>query len=343
MSQEAVLKLARALGGFALSSLAVRRRLRVLAYHGLWITPGFQFGDRLFMEPQQFERRMTWLKKSKYKVLSLAEAVDLLRTGSLPSDCVVITIDDGWKSTYTHMLPILESLQLPATVYVTTWYVENQAPTINVALRYVLQRTTRTEFTWPEFGGPASSFQLGNRQSRDQLTGELSDQLHALPSLDARLSALREICDLLDVPTEPWWSNGQFHLMEKGEIKDAFDRGLDIQLHTHRHSSNAAQLAKEIDDNRRSLSEACGAANLNHFCYPSGNFDDAAIAVLAGAGIRSATTCEEGLSSATTDPYKIPRFLDGRSITQAKFEAYLGGALELYARLKGLDAPGVAR
>src|SRR4051812_24232318 len=105
-SQEAVLKLIRALGGFELSSMVVRRRLRVLAYHGLWITPGFQFGDRLFMAPQQFERRMSWLKKSKYKVLPLAEAVETLLTDSLPPNCVVITIDDGWKSTYTHMLPI---------------------------------------------------------------------------------------------------------------------------------------------------------------------------------------------------------------------------------------------
>src|SRR5579863_1338389 len=137
---EAALKFAKASGGFALSGLVARHRLRVLAYHGLWITPGFQFGDRLFIEPQQFEQRMRWLKKSKYKVLPLPDAVDALRSDSLPRDCVVITIDDGWKSTYTHMLPILESLRLPATVYVTTWYVENQAPTINVALRYILQR-----------------------------------------------------------------------------------------------------------------------------------------------------------------------------------------------------------
>jgi len=336
VTQEAVLKLAKGLGGFALSGLAVRHRLRVLAYHGLWITPGFQFGDRLFMEPQQFEQRMTWLKKSRYKVIPLEEAVDALLAGSLPPDCVVITIDDGWKSTYTHMLPILEALELPATVYVTTWYVENQAPTVNVALRYVLQRTTVNEFAWPQSGGPARSIRLGDSQSRDQLTGELSSELQSYPSLDQRLQALREICELLDVPTEPWWSNGQFHLMQEREIKDAVERGLDIQLHTHRHSSVSGGLAKEIEDNRDALARACGIMNSEHFCYPSGNYDDAAIGILAGAGIRSATTCEEGLASATTDPYRIPRFLDGRSITQTKFEAYLSGALELYTMFKSL-------
>ncbi len=338
MSQEAALKLARALGAFAISGMAVRRRLRVLAYHGLWITPGFQFGDRLFMSPEQFERRMNWLKKSKYEVLPLAEAIDALLIGSLPRNCVVITIDDGWKSTYTHMLPILESLQLPATVYVTTWYVENQAPTINVALRYILQRSRRTEFDWPDAG---ISYRESRGQSLEQLAGTLSDQLQEIPTLDQRLHALREICRLLEVPTEPWWSSGQFHLMQKDEIKDAVVRGLDIQLHTHRHSSKSSQLAKEIDDNRKSLAQACGDANLQHFCYPSGNFDDAAIDILVEAGIRSATTCEEGLVSAKTHPYRIPRFLDGRSITQAKFEAYMSGTLELYAWFKGLRCSNV--
>ena len=330
------MKFAKASGGFALSGLVARHRLRVLAYHGLWITPGFQFGDRLFIEPQQFEQRMRWLKKSKYKVLPLQDAVDALRSSSLPRDCVVITIDDGWKSTYTHMLPILESLGLPATVYVTTWYVENQAPTINVALRYILLRTTRTKLTWPQLKGPERSIRLGDMQSREHAASELSGCLQAFPSLDQRLQALREICNALEVPTEPWWSNGQFHLMQRSEVKDAVDRGLDVQLHTHRHTSQVASLAKEIQDNREALSSACGSASFNHFCYPSGIFDDAAIPILAEAGIRSATTCDEGLASATTHPYRIPRFLDGRSVTQTKFEAYLSGALELYTLMKTL-------
>ncbi len=333
--KETILKFAKVSGGFALSNFVARDKLRILAYHGLWITPGFQFGDRLFIEPQQFEKRMTWLKRSRYNVLPLQEAFDALMTRSLPRDCVVITIDDGWKSTHTHMLPILESLRLPATVYVTTWYVENQAPIINVALRYVLQRTTVTEFTWPDSERPIV---LGDVQAREQVVDALNRQLQILPSLAERLRALRDLCNLLDVPTEPWWTNGQFHLMESTEIQDAVKRGFDIQLHTHRHNSQADGLAKEIKDNREALIKACGGLNLDHFCYPSGVYDNDAMKVLADVGIRSATTCEEGLTSIRTNPLRIPRFLDGRSVTQTKFEAYLSGALELYTTFGGLRA-----
>ena len=87
---------------------------------------------------------MSWLRNSRYPVLPLAEAVQRLEDGSLPDHAVVITIDDGWSSTYSHMLPILEGLALPATVYVTTWYADHQIPVVNVVVDYILRRAGRS-------------------------------------------------------------------------------------------------------------------------------------------------------------------------------------------------------
>ena len=111
--KDRLLRAAQSAGLFALSRRASRKSLRILAYHGLWTTSGYQYGNRLFMSPEQFEQRMTWLKNSRYPVLPLGEAVRRLNDESLPDHAVVITIDDGWSSTYTHMLPILEGLGLP--------------------------------------------------------------------------------------------------------------------------------------------------------------------------------------------------------------------------------------
>jgi hypothetical protein len=49
--KRAVLEIAKVSGGFALARRRSARHLRVLAYHGLWTTPGFQFGNRLFSTP----------------------------------------------------------------------------------------------------------------------------------------------------------------------------------------------------------------------------------------------------------------------------------------------------
>ena len=40
---------------FGLSRRVSRKSLRILAYHGLWTTPGYQYGNHLFMRPEQFD------------------------------------------------------------------------------------------------------------------------------------------------------------------------------------------------------------------------------------------------------------------------------------------------
>ncbi len=304
---------------FALSRRVSRKSLRILAYHGLWTISGYQYGDHLFMSPEQFKRRMTWLKSSCYRVLPLGEAVALLEGGSLPDNAVVITIDDGWSSTYTHMLPILEGLGLPATVYITTWYCENQLPVVNVAVDYILK-----------CAGEPPSGKLA-----------ITADIVKLPSLAERGQALRECAARFGVAAEEWWQGRQFHVMSSAEIRDADRRGLDIQLHTHRHRSSEADadyLAQEIADNRAALTRACGRPeqSFTHFCYPSGIVHRSAAAILKDAGVRSAALVEEGINPPGTSPYRLRRFLDGRSVSRAAFEAYLSGARELYRAVRRL-------
>jgi peptidoglycan/xylan/chitin deacetylase (PgdA/CDA1 family) len=314
--KEGLLRAASASGLFALSRSATRRSLRILAYHGLWTTPGYQYGNRLFISPEQFERRMVWLKNSGYPILPLGEAVSRLCDGSAPSDAVVITIDDGWSSTYTHMLPILEGLGLPATVYITTWYCVNQAPLVNVAVDYIAKRAGRT----------ADEAAL--------ITAEIEN----LPTLSEREHALRRCAARFGVGIDDWWEGRQFHLMTTAEIADADRRGLDIQLHTHRHKSchtGADHLEREIADNRAALARACSRPEQSfaHFCYPSGIGHPSAIRVLSGAGIKSATL-GDGINAPGADPYRLRRFMDGRSVSEAEFQGYLSGALDVYDRLR---------
>jgi peptidoglycan/xylan/chitin deacetylase (PgdA/CDA1 family) len=304
---------------FALSRRVSRKSLRILAYHGLWTTPGYQYGNHLFMSPERFEQRMIWLKNSCYPVLPLGEAVDQLERGSLPDNAVVITIDDGWSSTYSHMLPVLEKLSMPATVYITTWYSENQLPVVNVAVDYILR--------------------CAGQSSTDRFP--IITEIEKLPSLSERGEALRDCAARFGMTTEEWWEGRQFHVMSTAEIRDADRRGLDIQLHTHRHRSsevNSDYLEQEIADNRAALARACGRPEqrFGHFCYPSGVAHASAGAILKDIGVRSATLVDEGINPPGVSPYRLRRFLDGRSVSPAAFEAYLSGAREFFRTVKRL-------
>jgi peptidoglycan/xylan/chitin deacetylase (PgdA/CDA1 family) len=322
--KQKVLSLARAVGGFALAERLTGGSLRILCYHGTWTISGPPYGECLFIEPAMFERRMARLARSGYPVLDLDDAVERLYAGTLPRNAVAITLDDGWRSSHSHMLPVLKQHQLPATLYVSTWYVENQVPVVNVALRYILGETRRAASEIVTAAG-----------------------LHAEPGFDAMLAAIEALPGaaargrmLLDVARaaglDPAAITAQFSYMNREELADWVASGLRLELHTHRHSSAVSALgtlAGEIADNRRALA-GLAPQPYAHFCYPSGECDARADAILADAGIRSATTTRPGLNGPGAPRFHLRRFLDGPRVTDVEFDAYLSGALEPLHRLK---------
>lgn len=313
-----MLKSADALGLARVARRATARQLRILCYHGLWVTPGAPFGNCLFLPPELFARRMERLKASRRPVLPLAEAVELLAEDRLPEAAVAITIDDGWASTHTHMLPVLESLGLPATLYATTWYSGRDLPVVNVAAAYLVHASRRSDLD----------------------AQAMAARIDALP-LPERLPALREFGAALGVD-ESWLETRQFHIMAPGELADAQRRGLDVQLHTHRHIDLAAEidsLPAEIEENRRHLRAALGDKRLDHFCSPSGSSHPRVGALLARSGIVSATLADEGLNAPEADPLALRRFLDGRLVGEAEFDAYLSGTLHFLSLLRRRRPP----
>jgi peptidoglycan/xylan/chitin deacetylase (PgdA/CDA1 family) len=311
----ALLTTAKYAGLFEATVRATGSRLRILAYHGLWVTPGYQFGDCSFMPPELFEARMKRLKRSGLPVLPLGEAVERLRGGTLPPAAVAITIDDGWVSTYTHMLPVLEALGLPATLYATSWYAGRDLPVVNITVAYLIAAAGR-----PDIDASAEV-----------------ERIEALP-VEERLAALRAFGGRLGV-SEAWLESRQFHIMSADELADAHRRGLDIQLHTHRHidvERDFDALDRELAENRDFLERVAPGARFEHFCYPSGTWHPEAPAVLEREGVVSATLDVAGLNGRDTDPFQLRRLLDARSISHVEFDAYLAGALHYGAKLKAL-------
>jgi len=190
--KRALLTAARLSGLSSLARAATGSQLRILCYHGAWVTPGEPFGNCLFMGPAQFEARMARLKRSGLPVLALGEAVERLAAGDLPPAAVVITIDDGWVSTHTHMLPVLERYELPATLYATTWYAQRDLPVVNVAIDYFIATAAARGVT---------------TRSR----AAMIRRIETLPE-SQRLDALRATGRALGIG-EDWLDCRQFHLM----------------------------------------------------------------------------------------------------------------------------------
>lgn len=330
----ASLWLAKTLGLFALSRRMTRKGLRILCYHGIWLGPG-HFADYLFMSPGKFRRRMEFLATSHYPVLSLDNAVRGLSTGTLPDCATVITIDDGWFGTYQHMMPILNQLRLPASLYVSSYYVVRQLPVFDVALQYVLAKAPRRELDLGKLGiDSCPPVNLDVKREKDEALTRIVNVAAALNG-HAAFELLIRIAELLEMGLTDCIEQRVFHLMTGDELQRFSSLGLDVQLHTHRHRlsvGNEQDLAKELEDNRQHLRQWTERP-LHHFCYPSGVWSEACWPILQSAGIDSATTTLQGLNFPGEHPLRLKRLLDGESVHQLEFEAELCGLFELKRRL----------
>jgi len=84
-----------------------RSGVRILCYHGFAVAPDqSRFRPKLFMDPAVFRKRMQWLGRAGFQVISLDAAVDALRSGRTLRDAVVITMDDGLYGSFLHGIPI---------------------------------------------------------------------------------------------------------------------------------------------------------------------------------------------------------------------------------------------
>ncbi|KKG07377.1 polysaccharide deacetylase family protein [Methanosarcina sp. 2.H.A.1B.4] len=77
----------------------------------------------LAINPDNFYKQIEWLKKN-YNIISIEELSDRLKDKKLPERSIVITFDDGYADNYLEALPILETLEAPATFFVTTGIID---------------------------------------------------------------------------------------------------------------------------------------------------------------------------------------------------------------------------
>lgn len=348
-----LLWLAKHLGGFRLAQRLTADKLRILCYHGVWVGDRPRMGEKLFMEPETFRQRLLLLKKAGFRVVTLSQGVEELASGRLPPKTVVITIDDGWATTRSHMVPALREVGFPSTLYLTSYYVEKGAPVLNILVQFVWARAGEGGLSpmdairatvaeaQAEGHGLGIDIEALDGMTLDEGKKVFAQLLESLPTVPLRLARVQRLAELLDVDIRAAVRGRWFDLMTPEELAEIQAAGMEIQLHTHRHrfrNASPAESYQEIVENRSKIGDLLGlpATSLVHFCYPSGGYNEGQWPVLAALGVQTATTIEEGLNSAHTSRYGLKRFLDGENVTRLEFESYLCGFSELLTGLKGL-------
>ena len=185
------------------------------------------------VRPDSFERQMKWLKRH-LTPLRIDEAAELAHDRRVfPPGSVVITFDDGYAGMKDFVLPIVERLEIPITIYVATQAIVKQEPYWHDRVILSLQSPSKpTEVSLSPFGLGVHRFPVSARgEARwDLIQAFLSDMKKLSPG--QRLEVMDQI-DALQIEADR-------HLLAPLKMEDIKILSacpfVTIGAHTHCHS-----------------------------------------------------------------------------------------------------------
>ncbi len=91
-------------------------RVPILVYHRF----GPVVADEMTVTTAVFEEQLAWLRSHDYRIIPLRALVESFcdPAAEIPPRAVVLTADDGHKSVYTEMLPLIRRYHFPVTLFI---------------------------------------------------------------------------------------------------------------------------------------------------------------------------------------------------------------------------------
>ncbi len=288
----------RACGATSLFSLANRGRVPILFYHGVTDRRprGVINREDNHIPSEDFEAHLRFLKAER-RVIPLAQYVRCLAEGRpAPERAAVITFDDGFENNYTTAFPLLKKYGLPATIYVTTDFVERGIPlwVDRLACAFESSPVVPQAERLPRFL-------------------EVKRRLKAMPQserLDALEKTIGEVCDGREPALDPVYAP-----LKKEHIREMAASGLvEIGSHSLTHpiltSLSPEEKRREIEQSK-AAAERLSGGSVESFAYPNGDYDAECLALVGRAGYASAAAAGMKLSDLRDSRFALSRLALG--------------------------------
>jgi peptidoglycan/xylan/chitin deacetylase (PgdA/CDA1 family) len=299
-----------------------RDRALILMYHHVtgpaetpdrWWAP-FQRGIPL----ARFERQMRFLRRAMTPV-SLRDVVEAVRgERGLPPRAVAVTFDDGYLDNYTAAFPALKRHGIPATVFVSTAFVETgatfwwdqvfamaratSAPSLDVA-PVAAAAGART---------PSRVMPLATAACRVEAAEAIIDLVRPLPA-ERRAAGLAALSARLDVPLAAA-RRAAPPVMGWDELRDMAGHGVRIESHAHTHPLLGlvppSVVEGELVTSKRLLEDRLGHS-VEGLAYPDGRdgaTNEAVRAIARRVGYRFGCMARPGRVGAGADPFVLGRW-----------------------------------
>ena len=298
MIGSAVLKLMTTLA----SPSGSRGRLSILIYHRV-----LPQRDRLFpseVDAATFNMQMAALSQY-FNVLPLGEAVQRLRSQTLPARAACVTFDDGYADNHDVALPILKRHNLSATFFIATGFLDGGRMWNDTVIESVrLASTPQLDLSSINM----NRHDIATGAQRRQAISMLLNALKYLPQPE-RDTRVEQIAAIAGAPLP----NGL--MMRSEQVKTLHRNGMEIGGHTISHpiltQISAATAETEIRGGKARL-ESLIEAPVSLFAYPNGkpgtDYGPEHGAMVEAAGFEAAVSTVWGASDSKSDRFQLPRF-----------------------------------
>ena len=285
-----------------LSPAGGRGRLTILQFHRVHARP-----DTLFpreVDATAFRERLAWVR-AWFNVLPLEDAVRALARGALPERALAVTFDDGYADNVTVALPILRELDVHATFFIATGFLDGGAMWNDIVIEAVrAARASRLDLTPLDLGAHV----IDTVNARRAVIRTLVDALKYRPVHD-REEAARAIGERAGVTLR------RDLMMTREQVRALAATGMAVGGHTVSHPILArlddAQARREVAEGRDAL-EAMVGQPVRLFAYPNGKPDVdycARHAKLAQSlGFAAAVSTAWGAARMGDALHELPRF-----------------------------------
>jgi len=239
-----------------------------------------------------------------FNVIPLQDALRIMQTERMPPRAVCITFDDGYRSTHDFVLPILKEYNLPASVFITTGYIDG-GNMWNDRIIESVRRLSFGQYDLRELGLDVYSLQTFH--DRKNIIQHLIEKSKYLP-FKARLDLAQKLENLAG------GASSHSLMLTRDMISTLAKQGIEIGGHTVTHpilTSLEDEIARsEIVDGKRELEMIIGKP-VKLFAYPNGkigmDFDERHMSMAKDAGFTAALTTARGAASHKNDLYALPR------------------------------------
>jgi peptidoglycan/xylan/chitin deacetylase (PgdA/CDA1 family) len=277
--------------------------------------------DWCFLDRDSFRSQLIYLKKH-FDVIPLFVAVEAIRDGTLNRPTAVITFDDGYQNNYSVAFPILRELALPATIFLTTGFIDTDDTFWNLRLNLSLTNTNQTALPWN-----GKALDLSNAAARAKANVIIRRSLRDLPRAELMARMRRIIASLGEDPNKPIESHSPFRMLSRRAVEEMGDSKLvEFGAHSHTHPIlarlSSEECKAEIEMSIRRVEELTGQA-CRCFAYPLGGREDynqQTIDIVRRLGITAAVTAIPGPNDDKVSVLELRRYGAGPGDSMPAFQ-----------------------